>query len=154
MTPDTLIPKFLQKITELERVASNPNNDRNEILSKINKLINWVVSDRSLQEHKCCFSFMKYLYNSYGEQFKSFEGFIDWLKRKNDMAHVDQTEAIIDGTKVIFFKYKPKSLSFGSCTQKVFHKFFNSIQEFAKEKWKVDFDTWKKQWEKNENTVQ
>lgn len=90
---DNLIPAFLKKLTELEKIARDDKNDRSQIIAKIVKLQQWLVGDRSLREHYCAFSFMQFLYNSYGDQFQSFEGFRSWLACKNGMAKINITEA-------------------------------------------------------------
>lgn len=152
---DLLIPKFLQKLKDLEKFALNKNNDRNQIISKIVKLQNWLLTDRSLLEHQCCFTFMKYLYNSHGGTYKTFRGFRSWLQCECGMADVQITEGKIKGgIQIIFHKYLVESLAFGNCTQKKFHMFFLKLQEFALNTWGINFDEWHEAYKKDTNTIQ
>lgn len=151
---DTLIPGFLKKVSELEKFASDKKNTRDQIISKIIQIREWIIGDRSLQQHRCAFAFMKFLYNSHGDEFQEFEGFISWLKCRNGMAKIQTTEAVIKGEKVIFKKYLVDSISFGSCTQKRFNDFFNKLQEFAQITWGINFAEWFKEYETAENTIQ
>jgi len=97
---------------------------------------------------------MNFLYSSYGDDFESFEGFRAWLLCRNGMAHVKITELEKDGKLYVYQKYLVKSMSFGSCSQKEFHKYFNNLQEFAQHNWSIVFSEWKKEWDEHENTLQ
>lgn len=151
---DSLIPKFMQKLVELEKYIQNSKNDRKDIVQRVRKIQEWLASDRSLQQHRCCQSFLTYLYQSHGDKFKSRDGFISWLKCIIGFADIKVTKTKIKGETVIFKKYLPHSLSFGSCSQKKHQKFLDDLKNYAEYKWGINFDLWYEQWSINENTTQ
>lgn len=151
---DSLIPKFISKLAELGKFSQDKKNSRKDIFKKIMDLQQWLAFDRSIQQHRCCQAFMTFLFQSYGEKYKSREGFVSGLKCKIGFASMETTKAIIEGQTVIFKKYMPHSLSFGACTQKRHQEFFDALKEYALERWGCDFDLWHEQWISNENTLQ
>ncbi len=151
---DSLIPKFLQKLSDLDKFVGKEKNDKNSIQVQIRKLQQWLVDDRSLLEHRCCQSFLTYLWQSHGKDYKDRRGFVSGMKCKLKFADIVITKTTIDGVRVEFQKFLPWSLSFGSCSQKLHHKFFNDLQEFAERVYKIDFNKWKKEWESNEHLLQ
>lgn len=154
MSSDSIIPAFLKKLSELIKFIKQNENTRQDIINKMINLQTWLVNNRSLQEHKCCQAFLTYLWQSYGKNYKSRKGFVTWIKCNLRFADIKITKAIIEGQKVIFQKFLLHSLSFGSCSQKTHHKFFNDLKEYALQKWKIDFELWYKEWSDNENTLQ
>jgi hypothetical protein len=154
LSDDTLIPLFLNKLSELDKIISNEKNDRKVIQDQIAKLQQWLAGDRSIQEHKCCQAFLTYLFNSYGDKYKSREGFVCDIKCKLHFADIKITKSVINGEKIIFKKYNIHSLAFPACSQKKHHDFFIALQDFAFKKWGVDFEKWYAEWINNTNTIQ
>lgn len=161
-----LLPGLIKKIQELQKYVDDQKNDRKAIQGQIIKVLQWLAWDRSLIQHRCSQAFLTFLYNSYGsniienengEEIKEYESrddFIAWLKCKLKFAKIKITNATIKGEKVEFRKYMPFSLSFGKCSQAQHNDFFNKVQEFARVKWKCEFNDWFKEWERNEHLIQ
>lgn len=150
---DSILPKLVEEVSKLERFAQDESNDRAAIFGKISKLLVWLVSNRSLQEHRCAQAYLTFLYQSYGDEFISREDFVDWVKYQVGYCKVKITEATIKGERVVFKKFKPQSLSFAECSQKLHNAIFQKIQKFALSKWGVNFDDWHSEWLKNEHLV-
>jgi len=146
---DSLIPLMIKKVSHLQHVFSD---DVLKAGAEIDKLLNWLLSDRSLQAHRACQAFMTYLY-SVSEGFKSRDGFVTWIKCNCKFAEINITRANIEGKDIEFQKYVPHSLSFGTCSQKSHNEFFDELKKFAMRKYKVNFDDWFNHWSANENTM-
>jgi hypothetical protein len=151
---DSLLPKLIEKVEGLHKYAVDPKNDRMSIIKQIVKTKQWLISDRSLIEHRCCQSYLTFLYSSYGDEFADREDFVDWVKYQVRYCRVKRTEAIVEGQKVVFKKFKPLSLSFAQCSQKIHNQIFQKIQEFAMAKWGCSFSDWYSEWSQNEHLMQ
>jgi thiaminase len=147
---DDLTALFLKKVIKLEQ---NVAGDVLNCMQYITELRQWLVSDRYITQHKTCQAFMTYLFNQ-SEGFKNRDAYVSWLKCKVGFADIQTTEAVIDAQKVIFKKYLPWSLSFGSCSQKDHAKFLEDIKQFAMRKYKIDFDKWLEEYTLNPELVQ
>ena len=148
------VPALLKKLDQLEKFTADEKHSRQDIIAKIIKFKQWAVGDRSLLEHRLCFSFMQYLYNSYGQDFEDFLGFRSWLQCRCGMAQVQTKEIEKDGKLRIYQKYLVESLAFGNCTQKRFHEFFKNVQQFAFKVWGIKFEEWEVEYKQNTNTIQ
>lgn len=148
---DTLIPGLLKKLQELEKYAADEKHARGQIVSKIIKIEQWLVGDRSLVQHRCAQAFITYLWKSYGKDTR--ENFYDYCKELTGFIITEKRKANIEGKIVYFEKIKYKSLSFSKCSQKVHNKFFTDLQEIALFKWGVDFSKWLKEWNQNEHLI-
>lgn len=141
---DDLNSYFLKKLDSLDKCSTYP-----ELRKGIEGIKHWLLNGRHLKQHRTVQAFMTYLYNSYGDGFKTRKGYVSWLKCNLDFATCQTTKAIIDGETVIFKKYMVDSLSFADCTQKKHQKFFDDLQRFAMEKYKLDFNQWLVEYETN-----
>jgi hypothetical protein len=149
---DDLTSLFLKKLTELEKTADK--GCREDVLSHINKLKQWLAGDRSLQQHKCCQAYMTFLWQSYGDEYKSREGFVMRLKSMLGFADVKEKRFLArDGSKCRDRMISIKSLSFADCTQKAHQLFFDELKEYALKQWGVVFQDWYEHWSGNENTM-
>lgn len=150
---DSLIPKFLDKINGIIKITQDSKKDRKDILKALVKLQDWVTGDRSLQQHKCCQSFLSYLWQGYGQDFQSRDGFISWMKHEvgfTDTKKVKELEinakcphcsgAIKE--KAYFKEFIVKSLSFPDCSQKMHNYIFERFQKYAFDAWGVSFQDW------------
>jgi IS1 family transposase len=142
MESNEFINVFLKKMNALYKYSENDKHTREHILCEQQKIIDWLLSDRSLQQHRLIQSFMSYLFSSYGDAYGCRDDFIDDIKRMVGFCRVRKTETVIQGEKVIFQKYKPKSISFGKCSQKTFNEFSDRLKLLAIKKWGVDFNLW------------
>jgi len=118
------------------------------------EIIDWLCKDRSMLQHRCCQAYMTYLFQSYGDDFKTREDYTDWLKLQTGFCKRKETIATIENERVKFIKYKPMSLSFSSCSQKKHQAFFDALKQYALDAYGVNFDDWYSEYQKNENTLQ
>jgi IS1 family transposase len=133
---------FLKKLNKLYDFSNNDKNNRIAIVSEINKIIDWVISDRSLQQFRLYHAFITWLFASYGKKYSNRENFIDDIKRLTGYCKIDETFTEINGEKIKFRKYRPFSTAFGVCSQKVFNEYFERVKVLAYKKWMVKFDDW------------
>ena len=112
----------------------------------ISELEEWLASNRYITQHRTAQAFLTYLWQHDGN-FKDRTGFVSWVKCTIGFADINTTEAMIQGEKVIFKKFLPWSLSFGSCSQKKHQLFFDKLKNFANTKYKIDFDLWLNEYE-------
>jgi len=151
--PAGFITKFLERVNKLYNFVNADKNDRKAIIQYVLKMRSWLVSDRSIQEHKLCQAYMTYLWQSYNEG-EDREDFVDNIKLQVGYCKTKVTDAEIDGQKVRFKKYKPLSLSFGKCTEKTHNKFLTKLIDYASKTWSVDFEAWRKEYEEHEHLLQ
>ena len=151
--PAGFVSKFLDRTNKLYQFVNDPKNDRNAIIKYVTKMRTWLITNRSIQEHKLCQAFMTYLWQSYNSG-EDRDDFVDNLKLMVGYCKTKVTDAEIDGQKVRFKKYKPLSLSFGNCSEKTHNKFLTKLIEFAHHKWSIDFEAWRKEYEENEHLIQ
>lgn len=140
-----ILPVILKKLKILRANFS---------LGELDKIIEWLLSDRKIQQHRAMQAFITYLYQSYGDDYEDREMFVDHIKYKLGYCVRKVTDAHIQGERVRFVKYKPKSLSFASCSQKVHHEFAERLKEYALNEYGVVFEEWLKEWNNNTNTLQ
>jgi hypothetical protein len=121
------------------------HQDYKKIDADIRRLRQWIHSDRSVLEHRCYHAFVTYLWQSYGTDYPSRDLFHTELKCRIGHCHIDRRIIEVQGEKVKVIHTMPKSVSFGKCPQKLFHKVFERIQGYALEKWGVKFEEWKRE---------
>jgi len=148
---DDLTTLFIKKVSDLERCISSGNNIQ-DIHQSVIELRNWLASDRYIKQHRTCQAFLTYLWRT-DAQFSSREGFVSWVKCKVGFADINVSEAVIEGQKVVFKKFLPWSLSFGSCSQKRHNEFLNKLKDFAESKYKINFDDWLEEYETNPELI-
>jgi len=147
------IEAFLKRINKLDSIAGDPKMDRQAIRNEIANIRQWLTGNRSLQQHRMAFAFFNYLYNAYGDEYSSFEDYLDGLKYAIGYCTVKTTESTIHGERVKFRKFKPKSLSFGKCSAKTFSKIFDKIKELSFARYGINFLDWEKEYNANTNTI-
>jgi len=142
---------FLKKVIDLEtKVKEGYLID--DAIQGIEALKEWLVSNRYIVQHRTAQAFLTYLWQHDGN-YQDRNGFVSWVKCKLKFADINVTETVINGEKVIFKKFLPWSLSFGSCTQKKHQDFFNKLQSFANAKYQIDFDKWLSEYETNPHLI-
>lgn len=151
--PAGFIVKFLERLNKLHSFVCADGNDKKKILHEIDIIRTWLINGRSIQEHKLCQAYMTYLWMSYNSG-EDRDDFIDDLKLKIGYCKTKVTDAVINGEKIRFKKYKPLSLSFGKCSEKTHNKFLTKLIDFALNTWSVDFEAWRKEYEENEHLLQ
>ena len=136
-----LIELFHSKMLAILK-DTEQHRDIDRVIKQIRQQAQALISDRTMQEHRCFFAFAQFLYNSYGEQYSTLEDFLDEIKCRIGWARIRRAEHDVNGVKVKTVKYKPKSLSFSKCSRKDFREVFERIQLFAFNTWGVMFDQW------------
>ena len=142
MIPEGLIETFLKKVTTIKSYAKLTKHERKDIVAQLEKLEQWLVSDRSLQAHRLFFSFVSFLYSSYGDEYSNMGDYLDELKRQMGYCTTKTTIATIGGERVTLVKYKVKSLAFGKCSRKLFDEVFNRLKSLALKNYGVEFEKW------------
>jgi hypothetical protein len=149
---DDLTTLFLQK---LQKLKDDIANDALNPLKYIENLEKWLAGDRSLQQHRLCQKYLTYLWQSYGENYKSRDGFVMWIKfmlgyadikerRFKDKAGSECRDRIIS----------VKSLAFSACTQREHNEFFNNLKQFSLDTWGIEFDLWYEEFSTNPDLIQ
>jgi len=164
MNTDTLLPIFVKKVHQLYKDVEK-STFLTDALKEIQKLENWLLTNRSLQQHRCLQSFLTYLWQSYGDDFKSRGGFVSYIKSCIGFCKTKKVKTVeIDSKcpecncalkeKAYLKEFKVKSLSFAECSQKLHQQVFDRIKDFAFDKWGIVFEKWFEHWTMNEGTNQ
>ena len=153
MSDSSLAPEIHKRIVKLEKLASHKDNSRQQILDEILVIKNFLVDDISVIQHCCLWGYLGYLFSSYGDQYANLSDFVDDMLRLTGYCKTTTTQAIIQGEKVILKKYKPDSLSYSNCGKKKRGKILEAIIELSFNKWKIKFDDWFKEYNKNPELI-
>ena len=111
----------------------------------IDKLLEWVSNDRSLQQHRMCQAYITYLYQSYGKGTKA--EFVEDIKKATGFCRIKRKPIEFKGEKYMYIRCHFESLSFGSCSQKRHQEFFENLKSYANRKYGVDFEQWERYYE-------
>lgn len=148
---DDLQSYFLKKIQQLKKAA---HDDILTVMDHIEKLENWLIGNRSLQQHRLCQKYITYLWQSYGTEYKSRDGFL--MRLKVVLGYADIKEKRFkdrSGRECRDRMIAVKSLSFNSCTQQQHQEFFNNLKEYALKEWGIDFESWAEYAEENPELI-
>uniref|UniRef100_A0A6M3LZI1 Uncharacterized protein n=1 Tax=viral metagenome TaxID=1070528 RepID=A0A6M3LZI1_9ZZZZ len=133
ITADYLM-KVLNRFLHIAKTS-----DKEKIITEIERTIIFHADSRRLRYHRLIFAFMQYLHGYEDDKnLLKFDAFIDYIKWQ--CGHCKKKPVEVKGEKVLFIKLK--SLSFGECGQKAFEAFADTLKQYAKEKYQVDFDEW------------
>jgi hypothetical protein len=128
---------------EYEKLKSMP------VFKKIE--VNIKEANRSIEEHKCFFAFLQFVYENQEMITGGFNRFRDII-----LINLEHTEFRF--RKLHKGRYEeieiPKSLSFEKITQKEFHILFEKMQRFVMDNFQIDFILWKNNEWKDPNSCQ
>ena len=119
----------------------------NFTLEELNKIIYWIESSRSLQYHRLMFSFFRYCWQQ--THIEDWDTFMEVLKYHNNFC----TRKVIETGNKVKILIKFKSLEFGKCSQRDFKKFSESVIQYAKIEWKIDFTLWEHAYKSNPELI-
>lgn len=122
MIIDGLAEVILKRLNKLKEYAQDKKHDRLSIIGEIDKNINYICGDRSIQAHRMFFGYCQFLWSSYGDGM-SFTEFLTTLKF--DCGFVDNIK--VNGEMIT----TPRSLSFSKCSKKDFERFFEHVKTWA-----------------------
>jgi len=119
-----------KKLDKLYKDFEKPN--AKEYLYKI---IRWLTDDRSVQQNRMFWEFLRYLHDNVGQDSESIENFKDRLFINMKLYTVIYQSA---GRVML----KPESVAFGNCSQKRFNEIFKAVQEYAETQLKINYSEW------------
>jgi hypothetical protein len=110
------------------------------------KIIRWLTDDRSLNQHRNFWAFLKYLHESVGQESEGLHNFKDRL-----FINMGLYKVVYKGTDRVYLV--PTSVSFGKCGQKEFNIIFKQVQEFAETKLNIDYADWLQYYQQNPEQI-
>jgi len=130
-----------KKLDKLYKEFDKPNAKED-----LYKILRWLTDDRSLQQHKMFWAFIKYLHENIGQESENIQNFKDRL-----FVNMKLYKVIYQGTDRVILS--PESVAFGNCSQKRFNEIFSKVQEFAQAKLQIDYSDWSQYYMQNEGLI-
>jgi hypothetical protein len=138
-----LIPVIEKK---LSKILNNMQSPKANTAKELHELILWLRQDRSLEQLRLFWAFMKYLYECFGKESENVKNFQERL-----FVNIGLVKVIYQSKEKVMLR--PESVAFGNCTQKRFNEIFIEVKKFAYEKLGIDFDDFEAYYRQNEELV-
>jgi hypothetical protein len=143
MINEDFLPVIEKKLSKIIRDMQSPKANTAKAL---HELVLWLRGDRSIDQHRLFWAFIKYLYENIGNESENLQNFKDRL-----FVNANLVKVIYKSKEKVLLQ--PESIAFFNCSQKRFDQIFNEVKEFANENLNINFDDFYQYYQQGEHLV-